>query len=157
MTPQPAILVEPGYWWPVLASPHDSAMPPAQDPHSPEPTTSASRLILVIDDDLSIRAMVAELLEFEGYQVATAANGAEGLLLVSLLRPALVLLDMRMPVLDGWRFAQELSHLAPRLPIIVMSAAQDVEGWANEIGAAASVAKPFNIQDLLEAVEQTLL
>ena len=57
--------------------------------------------VLVVDDDPGIRAAVADVLEFEGYPVHTATNGAEGLAALDSIGPCVVLLDMRMPVLDG--------------------------------------------------------
>lgn len=110
--------------------------------------------ILVIDDDPAILATVAAILSDEGYHVLTAANGAEGLRCLEQGRPALILLDMRMPVLDGWGFAQALRTRAINLPIIVMTAAQDARRWAQEIGADGYLAKPFDLTDLLDIVAQ---
>jgi CheY-like chemotaxis protein len=110
--------------------------------------------ILVIDDDVEILGTVVDILEFEGYEVARAFNGAEGLALVEQLQPVLVLLDMRMPVLSGWDFARILKERGVHVPILVMTAAQDAAHWAAEIGAAGYVAKPFHVADLLTAVER---
>ena len=110
--------------------------------------------ILVIDDDPAILITVADILEDEGYPVTTAANGAEGLRLLDQARPALVLLDMRMPVVDGWQFARTLSERGIALPIVVMTAAQDARRWAQEIGAAGYLAKPFELSDLIETVRR---
>lgn len=112
----------------------------------------SERPILVIDDDPAIRATVAEILMAEGYSVATASNGADGLLALDRLDPALVLLDMRMPILDGWGFARALQARGVPVPILVMTAAQDARRWAREINAEGFVAKPFELLDLLEAV-----
>ncbi len=112
--------------------------------------------ILVVDDDPSILQTVTEILEFEGYQVETAVNGAEALSVIERMRPALVLLDMRMPVLDGWSFARALHQRRIELPVLVMTAAQDARGWAKEISAQGYVAKPFDLFDLLTAVEQAV-
>ena len=109
--------------------------------------------ILVVDDDPAVLGTVTDVLEFEGYKVATATNGAEGLDMVERVRPKLVLLDMRMPVLDGWGFARTLKERGISLPILVMTAAQDARAWAQEIGAAGYVPKPFDLTDLLSAVE----
>ncbi|HEX9988196.1 MAG TPA: response regulator [Chloroflexia bacterium] len=108
--------------------------------------------ILVVDDDPSILSTVADILEFEGYNVEVAANGAEGLRVLERVHPKLVLLDMRMPVLDGWDFARALRERGIILPILVMTAAQDARRWAQEIGAAGYVSKPFELLDLLTAV-----
>lgn len=108
--------------------------------------------VLVVDDDPSILDTLAEFLDMEGYAVQTATNGAEALDEVERAEPSVVLLDMRMPVLDGWGFAQALRERGRQLPILVMTAAQDARQWAQEVGAAGYVAKPFDLMDLLEAV-----
>ena len=110
------------------------------------------RPILIIDDDPAIRATVAEILVSEGYSVATAINGADGLRSLEQIDPALVLLDMRMPILDGWGFARALQARGIQVPILVMTAAQDARRWAREINAEGYVAKPFDLLDLLDAV-----
>ena len=110
--------------------------------------------ILVVDDDPSILATVSEILEFEGYPVRTATNGAEALQVIEQEPPSLVLLDMRMPVLDGWGLARRLGERGVRLPIVVMTAAQDARRWAEEIGAAGYVPKPFELPELLDTVER---
>ncbi|MBV9279441.1 MAG: response regulator [Chloroflexi bacterium] len=112
------------------------------------------REILVVDDDPTILMTVAEFLDMEGYTVETAANGEEALQTVESARPSLVLLDMRMPVLDGWGFARALKERGRQLPILVMTAAQDARQWAEEVGAVGYVAKPFDLMDLLTAVER---
>jgi CheY-like chemotaxis protein len=114
------------------------------------------RSILVIDDDPAILDTVTQILEFEGYSVATATNGAEGLRQVDQAPPALILLDMRMPVLDGWGFARTLRERGVALPIVVMTAAQDARRWAQEISASAYLAKPFDLLDLLDVVQRQL-
>jgi DNA-binding response OmpR family regulator len=76
--------------------------------------------------------------------------------MVDQTRPALVLLDMRMPVLSGWDFARILKEREIYLPILVMTAAHDAHKWAEEIGASGYVAKPFHLPDLLDAVEAIL-
>jgi two-component system chemotaxis response regulator CheY len=111
--------------------------------------------ILVVDDDPSIRSTVVEILEMEGYPVECAANGAEALASVEREPPSLVLLDMRMPVLDGWGFARALRERRIELQILVMTAAQDARCWADEIGAQGYLPKPFDLSDLLEKVEHT--
>jgi two-component system, chemotaxis family, chemotaxis protein CheY len=108
--------------------------------------------ILVVDDDETILLTVAEFLEFEGYSVATASNGLEALGIVERSQPALVLLDMRMPVLDGWGFARAVRERGLGVRILVMSAAADARRWAHEIGAFGVVPKPFELDDLLHAV-----
>jgi two-component system chemotaxis response regulator CheY len=110
--------------------------------------------ILVVDDDPSIRTTVSDVLDLEGYRVVTAANGAEALEQVEQNLPLLVLLDMRMPVMDGWGFARAVASRGLKLPILVMTAADNARAWAEEIGADGYVAKPFDLTDLIAAIER---
>jgi two-component system chemotaxis response regulator CheY len=110
--------------------------------------------ILVVDDDEAIRAVIAEALSLEGYPVRTARNGAEALELLAHEDIWLVLLDMRLPVLDGWEFARALGDRNTAPPIVVMTAARDAGGWAAEINAAGVLAKPFELTELFDAVER---
>src|SRR6266545_4089857 len=110
--------------------------------------------ILVVDDDESIRTTVSDVLDLEGYAVITAANGAEALRQVEQIHPAVVLLDMRMPVMDGWAFAHEIAARGLPLRILVMTAADNARAWAEEIGADGYVAKPFNLNELIAAVQR---
>jgi two-component system chemotaxis response regulator CheY len=110
--------------------------------------------ILVVDDDPTILATVAEALDLEGIPVVTATNGAEALELIDRAPPALVLLDMRMPVLDGWGFMRAIGERGITLTVVVMTAAADARRWAREIGAQAVLPKPFELDDLISAVER---
>jgi CheY-like chemotaxis protein len=112
------------------------------------------RAILVVDDDPDIRALLADALQDEGYAVTTAANGAEAIEVVDRTEPSLVLLDMRMPVLDGWGFAQMMRQRGTRLPIVVMTAAENAWRWCEEVGGDACLPKPFDLGALLETVER---
>jgi DNA-binding response OmpR family regulator len=112
--------------------------------------------ILVIDDEPGILEITAEILEYEGYQVEKAANGQEGLQILSQVHPELVMLDMRMPVLDGWGFAKVLHNTGSTVPILVLTAALDAKRWAEEINADAYLGKPFDLNELLAVVEQVL-
>jgi DNA-binding response OmpR family regulator len=105
---------------------------------------------------VNILAAVAEILEMEGYEVMRATNGAEGLAALEYVLPALILLDMRMPVLNGWEFAREMKVRGLKVPTLVMTAAQDAQRWAQEIGAEGFVPKPFHIMELLDAVEMIM-
>ena len=110
--------------------------------------------ILVVDDDVTILLSVAELLELEGYAVATAGNGAEALELTRDLQPLLVLLDMRMPILDGWAYAREARDRGLQPRIVIMTAAHDARRWADEIGADGYIPKPFEADELILTVER---
>ncbi len=110
--------------------------------------------ILVVDDEPAIRATVAEMLQVEGYAVDEASNGADALAAIERRVPDLILLDMRMPILDGWGLADELQRRRIEVPIVVMTAARDAARWAAEITAHAALAKPFGFDDLIRTVEQ---
>ncbi len=116
------------------------------------------RPILVIDDDPTILATVAEALDLEGFPVVTATNGAEGLEVMDRgpKRPALVLLDMRMPVLDGWEFMRAVRERGLSISVIVMTAAADARRWAREIDAHGVLAKPFELDELMAQVQRLL-
>jgi two-component system, chemotaxis family, chemotaxis protein CheY len=115
---------------------------------------SELRLILIVDDDPAIRSTVSEILDMEGYPVQTAANGQEALSKVRATRPWLIILDMRMPIMDGWAFARTLQEEGIKIPILVMTAAQNARRWAEEIGANAYIPKPFDLDELLNAVNK---
>jgi CheY-like chemotaxis protein len=112
-------------------------------------------LVLVVDDEADIRAIVSAMLEIEGYEVAEASNGIDALAAVERQPPDLILLDMRMPVLDGWGFASEMRRRGHRIPIVVMTAARDAARWAAEIAASAFISKPFGLEDLITVVNRT--
>jgi two-component system, chemotaxis family, chemotaxis protein CheY len=117
-------------------------------------TDTAAVRVLVVDDDPDVLEVVGDLLADEGYAVSTARNGAEALEQAGRAPPDLILLDMIMPVMDGWAFAREYGQLpGPRAPIIV-TAATFAEDRARQIGAAAHCAKPFEADTLLALVRQ---
>jgi CheY-like chemotaxis protein len=118
---------------------------------------STLRTILVIDDDIAIRTAVSWALEDVGYDVTLAEHGRAALDHVTRRSPDLVLLDMRMPVMDGWEFARQYRALPSRAaPIVVMTAAQDVAERASQITATDYIAKPFVVDDLLAVVGKYL-
>ena len=104
----------------------------------------------MVDDDPSIVEIVSQILISEGHEVVSAENGAVGLARAN--GEGLVLLDMRMPVLDGWGFARQFRAAGKRSPIVVMTAAENARRWAEEIGADGYLAKPFEIDTLIAAV-----
>jgi CheY-like chemotaxis protein len=114
----------------------------------------AATKVLVVDDDLSILDTVTAILSQEGYSVTAASSGEEALALLRTWHPTLVLLDMRMPVMDGWTVARFMRENGMRTPIIVMTAAENARRWADEIGASAHLAKPFALDDLLTIVDR---
>ena len=111
-------------------------------------------LLLVVDDDVDIVQTLGLCLRAEGYRVLLARNGREALDLLATELPSAILLDLMMPVMDGWQFAGELRRLGHRLPILVLSADQGVERHAGALDAAAHLAKPFDLDELLGKVRQ---
>jgi CheY-like chemotaxis protein len=112
----------------------------------------AMSMILIVEDDASIREAVGEVLSEEGYDVALAQNGAEALRCLQERRPDAILLDLMMPVMNGWEFrARQLRDPAfSAIPVIVVSAANA----AHTVQATAYIAKPFDLNQLLQEVQR---
>ena len=106
--------------------------------------------ILIVDDDVSIGDMLEEILAKEGYGVSRAYSGTEALLLLSLSRPDLVLLDLMLPGLNGEEVLPKISGI----PVIVLSAKVDVDNKVDVLlnGAADYMTKPFDIKELLARI-----
>jgi two-component system, chemotaxis family, chemotaxis protein CheY len=117
------------------------------------------KCVLVVDDEKAIRLTVAEALEDEGYAVATAENGADALVQVRERQPHGIVLDLMMPVLDGWGFlkACRQEELCAGIPVLVISAYRKLaEGAQTELGVDRFLAKPFELDELIEAVEELI-
>ncbi len=120
-------------------------------------TDETARTVLVVDDDDDLSTLVATILSEEGYCVETAANGLEALDLLSKRLPDLIVLDMKMPVMDGAQFARELhSRYDHRPPIVILTASADARLRASEVGAIGWVTKPFDLTRLVQVVEESL-
>ena len=115
---------------------------------------SPAPLLLVVDDDVDIAQTLELCLKAEGYRVLIAGNGVEALEQLDREIPAAILLDLMMPVMDGWQFAHELRKLGHQTPLLVLSADQAVERHAGQLLASAHLAKPFDLDDLLGKVRQ---
>jgi two-component system chemotaxis response regulator CheY len=115
-------------------------------------------VILVVDDDPDILEALSEILEAEGFEIRRARNGKEALERLEPDPPKLILLDLMMPVMDGWEFAQRLRQRPglASIPIIVLSADRNVGSKALDIGAVGHLAKPFELNDLLDMVKKAL-
>jgi CheY-like chemotaxis protein len=112
--------------------------------------------ILVVDDDPAIRDVVVDILEMSDYAVRTASNGAEALDEIRQRRPSAVLLDLMMPVMNGWEFLRQCRNeqcCAP-VPVVIMSAARDAGTVADELGAQAFLPKPFELDDILTVIDR---
>ncbi len=114
--------------------------------------------VLVVDDDEGLLETLHDLLEMEGYTVVLAHDGIEALEKLESLRPAVILLDLRMPRMDGATFAREVHQRGnlQSLYIIVMTANLDAHKTATAIGANDFLAKPFDVDELLGKIELAL-
>lgn len=110
--------------------------------------------VLVVDDDPSITEAIRDGLEFGGYRVTTARDGAEALREVEADLPMVILLDMRMPGMSGWEFAARFRADGHDAPLVVMTAAANARTWAEEIDADGVLPKPFSLDDLFAAVDR---
>jgi CheY-like chemotaxis protein len=113
--------------------------------------------ILVVDDDPAIRELICETLADEGWSCVGAADGGIALDFVGQRPPSLILLDMRMPRVNGWEFAEEYRKMpGPHAPIVVVTAGGSAADKAREIAADAYLPKPFDLDKLVALVEQYL-
>jgi CheY-like chemotaxis protein len=113
---------------------------------------SSPRPILVVEDEQDIREAVSDLLEMEGYAVATACNGQEALrVLDGPADPCLILLDVMMPVMDGHAFMERLraDDAHQHIPVVITSASPQVPE-----GARAHLRKPYELHRLLDVIQQ---
>lgn len=112
--------------------------------------------VLVIDDDLPLRGMLAAALRQHGFQVLLAGDGAEGQRALTIHKPDVILLDLAMPKVNGWDFLQRLQetgHLGS-VKIIVVSAHLRVDPQAIlQMGVSAILPKPFNLPELIDVIE----
>lgn len=112
--------------------------------------------VLVIDDDMPLRGMLAAALRQHGFQVILAGDGLEGQRALNIHKPDVILLDLAMPEVNGWDFLQRLQetgHLG-KVPIIVVSAHLRVDPQAVlQMGVSAILPKPFNLPELIDLIE----
>jgi CheY-like chemotaxis protein len=112
--------------------------------------------ILIVEDNELARANLTKILESAGYRTDAAVNGREALdYLESKPSPDLILLDMLLPVLDGWRFLEELQRIKkPTAPIIVTTGTVLSRKWAEDHGCAGFVRKPIDVEKLLHEIQR---
>jgi len=116
--------------------------------------------ILVVDDEEEARGELRDVLEASGHEVIEAANGREALEMLTsgrLREPALILLDLRMPVMTGWEFLTIMRsyHRLSRIPVVVLSGVKNPDPQA-EPPLVQRLVKPFNAETLLQTVAQTI-
>lgn len=113
--------------------------------------------VLVVDDDGDIREVLGDLLTTEGFSVASASNGEKALMwLRSSGRPSVILLDLMMPVMNGraFRQAQLADPNLAELPVIVMSASENLLGLNSEFEGVPRLPKPIEVDELLESLSK---
>ena len=124
------------------------------------PNAKSQHAVLMIDDEASARKLAKLLLEREGYEVLTASNGEEGLILAKVKQPDLILLDVVMPKMDGYQTLKRLreDQDVKQIPVIMVTA----RGTEHEIatsfrlGAVFHVDKPYETKDLLQKIAVAL-
>ena len=122
------------------------------DPQAPDPP--AAPCVLVVDDDPAIRELLVDLLRAEGYRVIEAVNGAEAIDAARGFLPAVVLIDLMMPVMSG----AEATHIlksdpeTAAIPVLAMSAGRNLSAVVLDIPADGFVPKPFDLTELVSVV-----
>lgn len=110
--------------------------------------------VLVVDDQEAIRDTLQVALDDEGFTVECASNGREALDILERWTPCVILLDLMMPVMDGWAFCEEQRRAGNETPVVLLSAAGGLEEERRALGAAAVIAKPFDIDRVISTIEQ---
>jgi DNA-binding response OmpR family regulator len=126
----------------------------------PQPTPAPRHLVLVADDDEDILQLLSFRIERAGYEVVQAKNGTDALRLALDLLPALAVLDVMMPGLNGFEVTRELrrSEVTSTMPVILLTAKAQATDAAGGLAAGADdyVKKPFDARDLMERIERLL-
>lgn len=113
--------------------------------------------VLIVEDDNNIAQLLQLYLEKEGFETVTAADGGQGLTMFQAIKPDLVLLDIMLPVMDGWAVCQKIRESA-KTPIIMMTAKGEINDKVNglEMGADDYVVKPFDMKEVLARIHAVL-
>jgi len=112
--------------------------------------------ILVVDDQYGIRILLTEVLQKEGYQSFQAANGFQAIEITQRESPDLVLLDMKIPGMDGIEILKRLKEIDPAIKVIIMTAYGELDmiQEAKDLGALTHFAKPFDIDEIRQAIKK---
>ena len=113
-----------------------------------------ARPILVVDDDSAIRDSERQILADNGFRVVEARDGAEALRAIDVEQPALILLDVQMPGIDGLTFARELRTRLRRVPLVILTGVPDPKREADRCNAEAFLRKPFDADELVRVVRR---
>ncbi|TCP23004.1 two-component system response regulator (stage 0 sporulation protein F) [Scopulibacillus darangshiensis] len=119
------------------------------------PSKSTSK-ILIVDDQFGIRILLNEIFQKEGYRTYTAANGVQALEIVEKQAPALVILDMKIPGMDGLEILKRIKMKTKEVKVIIMTAYGELDMIQEAVdhGAITHFSKPFDIDDILDAVKK---
>ena len=112
--------------------------------------------ILIVDDQFGIRILLNEVFHKEGYQTFQAANGIQALEILTNHSPDLVLLDMKIPGMDGNEILKRMKQIDPDIKVIIMTAYGELDmiQQAKDLGAITHFAKPFDIDDIRSTVRK---
>ena len=113
-----------------------------------------ARPVLVVDDDEATRSAERAVLVEDGFRVTEARDGAEAMRAIQADPPAVVVLDIQMPGVDGPAFARELRMTLKRVPLVILTAVEDPKHEADRCNAEAYLSKPFNAPEFLEVVRR---
>jgi DNA-binding response OmpR family regulator len=123
---------------------------------APEGSTTRRATVLVVDDEPDLSWVMRYNLEIEGYRTYAAPDGRSALDLLREHNPEVMILDVMMPVMDGWSVLEELRRIParerPRIVIVSARTSPEDRARASELGVDAFIAKPFELEDLLEVV-----
>jgi two-component system, sensor histidine kinase len=119
---------------------------------------NARARVLLVDDDREILDATSQVLRDWGYAVDEAPDGETALTLARAARPDLMLIDLMMPVMDGWTLIRRLREekVAPGVPVVIFSADRDAPERARQLAAEAALCKPFELQELQDVVERLI-
>ena len=119
-----------------------------------------SRRVLIVDDEAALRSSLRDALRLASYEVSEAHDGAEGLDQAARVRPDVILMDVKMPGLDGYAACRKLKDVpaTSSIPVIFVTAVTDlmVNRLAYDAGGVACMTKPFRLEALLGLIETTL-
>ena len=112
--------------------------------------------VLIVDDQFGIRILLNEVFQKEGYQTFQAANGVQALEILTKNKPDIILLDMKIPGMDGIEILKRMKKLNQDIRVIIMTAYGELDmiQEARDLGALTHFAKPFDIDDLRDAVKK---
>jgi len=115
--------------------------------------------VLIVDDQFGIRTLLNEVLQKEGYEIFQAANGLQALHIIKKHSPDLVLLDMKIPGMDGLEILEKLKEIDSEVRVLIMTAYGELDmiEKTKKLGALAHFSKPFDIDEVRSAVKKHLL